>query len=282
MARRRTLKSKVLIGVVLAVILVWTAFPFYWAIIVSIKPRIETFSVTSISLPFVHFQPTLSNWVEEFQHGEIRRAAINSLIVSVASALMALFLGTLAGYGLARFKFHRIQNKDLTIWFLSQRVLPPVVVVIPFFLIMKTLKLLDTHLGLILVYTTFNLPFAVVIMRQMFKELPDEIEEAALVDGCTPFGAFLRVALPLAAPAVAATFILCLAFAWNELLFALTLAQKDVITLPVFIAGSQQSRGVAFWFAATRALVAALPPTLLALLVQPFIVRGLTFGAVKG
>jgi multiple sugar transport system permease protein len=149
-------------------------------------------------------------------------------------------------------------------------------------LIMKTLRLLDTRLALILVYTTFNLPFAVVIMRQMFKELPDEIEEAALVDGCTYFGAFFRVALPLAAPAIAATFILCLAFAWNEMLFALTLAQKDAITLPVFIAGSQQSRGVAFWFAATRALVAALPPTALALFIQPFIVRGLTFGAIKG
>ncbi len=116
----------------------------------------------------------------------------------------------------------------------------------------------------------------------MFKELPNEIEEAALVDGCTPFGAFFRVALPLAAPAVAATFILCLSFAWNELLFALILGQKDAITLPVFIAGSQQSRGVAFWFAATRALIAALPPTTLALFIQPFIVRGLTFGAIKG
>ncbi|WP_258188468.1 ABC transporter permease subunit, partial [Candidatus Hakubella thermalkaliphila] len=89
----------------------------------------------------------------------------------------------------------------MTVWFLSQRVLPPVVVVIPFFLIMKTFKLLDTHLALILAYTTFNLPFAVVIMRQMFKELPDEIEEAALVDGCTHFGVFFRVVIPLAAPA---------------------------------------------------------------------------------
>jgi multiple sugar transport system permease protein len=282
MSRKRGLGSKVLMVIILAVILVWTAFPLYWAIIVSIKPRIETFSVTSVSLPFVHFQPTLKNWVEEFQHGEIQRAAFNSLTVSLASASLALLLGTLAGYGLARFKFYTIQNKDLTVWFLSQRVLPPVVVVIPFFLIMKTLKLLDTHLGLILVYTTFNLPFAVVIMRQMFKELPDEIEEAALVDGCTHFGVFFRIALPLAAPAIAATFLLCLAFAWNELLFALTLSQKDVITLSVFIAGSQQSRGVAFWFAATRALVAALPPTALALLIQPFIVRGLTFGAIKG
>jgi len=282
MSRKRGLGSKVLMTVILIIIVVWAVFPLYWAVIVSIKPRIETFSVTSVAIPFVHFQPTLKNWIEDFQHAEIRQAVLNSVVVSIISALFALFLGTLAGYGLARFKFHMIKNKDLTVWFLSQRVLPPVVVVIPFFLIMKTLRLLDTRLALILVYTTFNLPFAVVIMRQMFKELPDEIEEAALVDGCTYFGAFFRVALPLAAPAIAATFILCLAFAWNEMLFALTLAQKDAITLPVFIAGSQQSRGVAFWFAATRALVAALPPTALALFIQPFIVRGLTFGAIKG
>ncbi len=282
MRRKRGLGSTLLIFLVMLIILVWAVFPLYWALIVSIKPRIETFSVTSIAIPFIHFRPTLKNWIEEFQHTEIRRAVFNSIVVSFISALLALFLGTLAGYGLARFRFYRIQNKDLTVWFLSQRVLPPVVVVIPFFLIMKTLRLLDTHLGLILVYTTFNLPFAVVIMRQMFKELPNEIEEAALVDGCTPLGAFFLVALPLAAPAVAATFILCLSFAWNELLFALILGQKDTITLPVFIAGSQQSRGVAFWFAATRALIAALPPTTLALFIQPFIVRGLTFGAIKG
>ncbi|MBT9168327.1 MAG: Inner membrane ABC transporter permease protein YcjP [Syntrophomonadaceae bacterium] len=282
MSRKRKLTSKVLLIVALIIVVVWAAFPIYWAVVVSIKPRIETFSVTYISVPFLQFRPTLRNWIEDLRHEEIRRSVLNSLVVSTSSAFLALFLGTLAGYALARFKFHTVKNKDWTVWFLSQRVLPPVVVVIPFFLIMKTFKLLDTHLALILAYTTFNLPFAVVIMRQMFKELPDEIEEAALVDGCTHFGVFFRVAIPLVAPAVAATFIICLAFAWNELLFALTLSSKDAVTLPVFIAGSQQSRGVAFWFAATRSLIAALPPTALALLIQPFIVRGLTFGAVKG
>lgn len=280
--RRPSLFRKILITIALILISIWAIFPIYWAIVVSIKPRAETFSITYLSIPFLQFKPTLVNWIEDLQVGELQRAIINSVVVSTSSSLLALFLGSLAGYALARFHFQRIPNRDLTIWFLSQRILPPVVVVIPFFLIMKTFGLLDSLLALILVYTTFNLPFAVVIMRQMFKEIPDEIEEAALVDGCTHFSAFWRVALPLATPALAATFIICMSFAWNELLFALMISQRKAVTLPVFIAGSQQSRGVFFWFAATRSLIAAAPPAFLALLVQPFIVRGLTLGAVKG
>jgi multiple sugar transport system permease protein len=282
MVQRHSSLKKVQLIIALILVTIWAAFPIYWAIMVSVKPRAETFSVTYLSIPFIQFRPTLQNWIEDLQNEEIRRAAFNSLVVSTTSSLLALFLGSLAGYALARFRFYRIKNRDITIWFLSQRILPPVVVVIPFFLIMKALNLLDTQLALILVYTTFNLPFSVVIMRQMFKEIPEEIEEAALVDGCSHLDTFLRVALPLSAPALAATFILCMAFAWNELLFALILSQKEAVTLPVFIAGSQQSRGVFFWFAATRSLLAALPPTFLALLVQPFIIRGLTLGAVKG
>jgi len=261
---------------------IWAIFPFYWALVTSIKPRIETFTVSYLSVPFLQFQPTLENWIEEIQVPEMRRALVNSVMVSTVSTFLALFLGTMAGYALARFKFHGIPNKDITVWFLSQRVLPPVVVVIPFFLMMKAANLLDTRLGLILAYTTFNLPFAVIIMRQIFKELPEELEEAALVDGYSRWGAFFKVAIPLAAPALASTGLICLAFAWNEFLFALVLASRDAVTMPVVIAGAEHARGVQFWFIATRSLVAMAVPTILALLAQRFIVRGLTFGAIKG
>lgn len=281
--RRKTSRTRsILTWVALILVSVWAIFPIYWAVVVSIKPRIETYSVTYLSVPFLQFKPTLQNWSEDLKLPEIQKATRNSLIVSITSSILAMILGSLAAYALARFKFRRVKNQDLTIWFLSQRILPPVVVAIPFFLTMQRLRLLDTPLALILVYTTFNLPFAVVIMRQMFREIPDEIEEAALVDGASHFGAFWRVALPLAAPALVATFIICMSFAWNELLFASMLGQKNAVTLPVYIAGSHQSRGVFFWFAATRSLIAAFPPMILALLVQPFIVRGLTLGAVKG
>jgi multiple sugar transport system permease protein len=176
----------------------------------------------------------------------------------------------------------RLGNEDITLWFLSQRFLPPVVTVVPFLLIMSQLKLIDTKLALILVNITFNLPFAIVIMRQAFIDLPVELEEAAMVDGASFFGSFFRIALRLAAPVMAATLMIILAYCWNELLFALNLGTLDAKTVPALLAGSSSTRGIQFWFVAVRALIALIPPTILALLAQRYIVGGLTFGAVKG
>ena len=176
----------------------------------------------------------------------------------------------------------RLGNEDITLWFLSQRFLPPIVTVIPFLLIMSQLNLVDTRTGLVLVNITFNLPFAIVIMRQAFIDLPIELEEAAMVDGASFFVTFTRIALRLTAPAMAATLMIILAFSWNELLFALNLGTLNAKTIPALVAGSAGTRGVEFWFVAVRALIALLPPTILALLAQRYIVGGLTFGAVKG
>jgi multiple sugar transport system permease protein len=206
----------------------------------------------------------------------------NSIVISVSAALLAIALGSLAGYGLARFRFRKWKNQDMALWFLSQRFLPPAATVIPFFLIIKSLGLLDTRLALVLVNTTFTMPFAVLIMRDMFKELPVELEEAALVDGCSRWTAFLRVALPLAAPALVSTAIICFAFTWNEFLFALVLTYRQAIPMTIVIAGTEHTQGVQFWYVSTRLLLAILPPAILALMVQKYIVRGLTMGAVKG
>ena len=196
--------------------------------------------------------------------------------------LIALVLGLPAAYALARFRFKRIKNKDLTIWFLSQRVLPPVATAVPFFIVFSSLDMLDTHAALILVNATFILPFVVVIVRQTFQDLPIELEEAALVDGGSHFVAFFRVAIPLALPAIAASALIMFAFAWNEYLFAVILTIKESATMPVHIAGGVDSRGVQFWFVAVRSLIAMVPPVLIALFAQRYIVRGLTLGAVKG
>ena len=160
--------------------------------------------------------------------------------------------------------------------------LPPVATAVPFFIVFSSLDLLDTRLALILVTATFILPFVVVICRQTFYDLPIELEEAALVDGASHFDAFVRVALPLAMPAIAAAGLIMFAFAWNEYLFAVILTIKDAATMPVHIAGGVDTRGVQFWFVAVRSLIAMIPPVLLALLAQRYIVRGLTLGAVKG
>ncbi len=274
--------KRVLLGVAIALCLAWALFPFYWALTTSLRKPAETFTVAGLGVPYLQFQPTLENWRSELKVPENIHAVKNSVIISFTSAIFATILGTMAGYGLARFKFQKIKNPDLTIWFLSQRVLPPVVVAIPFFLLANQFKALDKVSTLIVLNTTFNLPFAVIIMSQLFKELPIELEQAALVDGYSRIGAFFKVALPLSTPGLVATGIICLAFAWNEFMFALVLAQRKAITLPYLISGGADTRGIQFWFIATRALIAMVPPTILALTVQKFIVRGLTFGAVKG
>ena len=282
MKKNRRLAKRILLGSAIALCIAWATFPFYWAITTSLRKPAETFTVAGLAIPFLQFKPTLENWAAELKVPENLKAVKNSAIIAVTSALLATMLGTMAGYGLARFQFYKIKNPDITIWFLSQRVLPPVVVAIPFFLLARQFNALDKVSTLIVLNTTFNLPFAVIIMSQLFKELPIELEQAAMVDGYSRIGAFFKVALPLSAPGLVATGIICLAFAWNEFMFALIIAQRKAITLPYIISGASDTRGIQFWFIATRALMAMVTPTILALMVQKFIVRGLTFGAVKG
>jgi multiple sugar transport system permease protein len=278
----RTVKD-ILLWAVIIVATAWVVFPFYWAIVTSFKEPSVILSKPSF-IPFLQFQPTLVNWQSEFTNRwpEISRALTNSIIISLGATVVAIGFGTLAGYGLARFRFYGWKNKDITMWFLSQRFLPPMVTVIPFFLVMQFLNLLDTRLALILTNATFTMPFAVLIMRDVFKELPIEMEESAWVDGASRLQSFLRIALPLSAPAVAAAAVICFAFSWNEFIFALILTLKNAQPITVVIAGVEHTQGIQFWFVATRLLFAILPPTLLALTAQRYIVRGLTFGAVKG
>jgi multiple sugar transport system permease protein len=252
-ARRSTISGQIISYLIVAIVVVWVVFPFYWAFINSIKKPADTLS--NSWLPWLQFQPTLEHWQAELQIRETRRALLNSTVISVGAACLALLLGTPAGYALARFHFRRWSNDSMTTWFLSQRVLPPVVAVVPLFLLMRTLGLLDTLLGLVLVNTTFTLPLAVVIMNQMFSDLPFELEEAAYVDGANQLQSFVLIALPLVAPGLVAAWILCLAFSWNEFLFALSFSSKNAIPMPVIIAGAEHTRGVQFWFVGSTSVV---------------------------
>lgn len=261
---------------------IWLILPFYWAIITSLKRPADVFKLSVI--PFLQFDPTLANWRNELvlRRTEIFSGLSTSFIVAVSAALIALAIGTLAGYALARFRYQRWKNKDMALWILSQRFLPPAATVIPFFLMFKQFGLLDTRLALILVNTTFTIPFAVLISRDAFRDLPIELEEAAQVDGCSPFQSFTRIALPLVAPALVSAGIIMFAFTWNEFLFAFILTYSKATPITVIISGTSDTTGVQFWYVSTRMLMAILPPALLTLTVQRYIVRGLTFGAVKG
>jgi multiple sugar transport system permease protein len=256
--------------------------PLFWGLSTSLRPPLETFTVNGFGIPWIDFTPTLDNWADQLEVPETRRALYNSSMIATFATLLALLIGTPAAYALARFRFTVMPNRDLTIMFLAQRILPPVATVIPFYLMMSTLGLLDTHLALILVNATFILPFVVVIVRQGFLDLPVELEEAAMVDGANHFGAFVRIALPLVAPVVAATGLIIFGKAWNEFLFALAIASNDAITIPVHMAGTAGTRGVYFWYLAVRQMIAILPPVLIALIAQRYIVRGLTMGAIRG
>jgi multiple sugar transport system permease protein len=276
---RSPLKS-ILIGLIVVVLLIWTLFPFYWAFISSIKNPADNYG--NKWLPFISFVPTLQPWRELWGIREIRDSMVNSAIVSVGASTIAVILGTLAAYGIARFRFFRPRNGSLTTWFLSQRVLPPVIFVTPYFLIFLQLGLLDSLWGLILVNATFNLAFPVIILTQMFREVPIELEEAAQVDGESRLGIFLKIAVPLVLPGLVVSWILCLAFSWNEFLFGFSMTQNEARVMPVYLAGGDQTRGVNFQAIGTRMLLTASVPLVAALLAQRYIVRGLSLGAVKG
>jgi multiple sugar transport system permease protein len=276
---RHHLGTALIFGV-LALILVWTLFPFYWAFISSIKNPADNYG--NKWLPWISFDPTLEPWRKLWSFREIRKSMVNSAIISVGAATIAVVLGTLAAYGIARFRFERPRNGSLTTWFLSQRVLPPVIFVTPFFLIMRELNLLDTVWGLILLNATFNLTFPVIILTQMFREVPVELEEAAQVDGASRLGIFLKIAVPLVLPGIVVSWILCLAFSWNEFLFGFATTVKDARPVTVFLAGGDQTRGVDFQAIGTRMLLVASVPLVAALCAQRYIVRGLSLGAVKG
>ena len=256
-------------------------FPLWWSISNSLRIPKETFTVTGVGIPFINFTPTLGNWQHQLSFPEAHLALYNSSFIAFASTALAIIVGLPAAYALARFKFYIPPNKDITIWFISQRVLPPAAAVVPFFVIFNMIGLYDTKLGMILVQTTFIMPFVIVIVRQTFIDLPIELEEAAMVDGATHIGAFLKVAVPLSIPAIVAASLIMFTFAWNDYFFVSVLMIKN-FTLPIYIAGGVDSRGVQFWFMAVRTMIAITVPLILCLLAQRYIVRGLTLGAVKG
>lgn len=255
--------------------------PFLYALTTSFKTQGD--SIDGTILPWIQYQPTLLNWQQEFGSGgaETFKALRNSALIATGACILATTLGTLAGYGLSRFKYG-VGNKNLVSWFMSQRFLPPIATVIPFVLLFRDLKLIDTLPGMIMINATFTLPFAVLIMRDYFADFPVELREAAFVDGANEWTTFQRIALPLATPALVAAIIICFAFSWNEYLFASVLTNRDWKPYPMMVAGTDSVRGIMFNFVSTRMIIAVALPVVLSLLVQRFIVRGLTFGAVKG
>lgn len=280
-AHRRTTFGWIVLWLVLIVFSVWTIFPIFWAVITSFKFTGDAYNPTFI--PWVQFKPTLQGWRFVFITAGERtfRSLRNSILIAFCSSAVVLFLGSMAGYSLARFVFHKWKNKDIAVWILSNRMFPPVAVLIPYFLIMRTFRLLDQPLAIIIAHTILNLPLGVWLMIDFFRDLPRDLDDAALIDGCSFMGAFFRIALPLVAPGLVAVFVLSFIFSWNEFIFVLVLGFNKAITMPVSIAGALTTKGLEFWKVAAETLIGVIPVVVLATLISRFLIRGLTMGAIK-
>jgi multiple sugar transport system permease protein len=254
--------------------------PVYWLVTISLKSEVDQFAVPP---RWFNFRPTLAHYADAFLARSFGQYLLTSATVAILSTACALVFGTLAAYALARFRLPRKLDARLALWILSTRMFPPIVTAVPLFLMMRDVRLLNTKLSLIIVYTAFNLPFVVWMMRGFFLEVPREMEEAARVDGDSRLGALWRVVLPLVAPGLAATAVFCLIISWNEFLFALVLTQTDAaMTLPVGIAGRVTQYEIKWGVMSAAGVVAMLPILVFALAVQRYLVRGLSLGAVKG
>ena len=312
-SRGQRIGKPVAIIAIIAAVLVFLS-PIYWIGSTAFKPRAVATSVP----PTVVFQPEVTPFIKLFtkrvqlkepvaqevydaapwweqaiydggerilkvgdrvQVSQYPNRFTNSLIVAVISTLLAVGMGTITAYGFSRFKIKG--EADLLFFILSTRMLPPIVVAIPMYLMYRTFELNDTHLGLIILYTAFNLSFSVWLMKGFIDEIPKEYEEAALVDGYTRLQAFWKIVLPEAATGIAATAVFCFITAWNEYAFALILTNKDAQTAPPFIP-SQIGSGLPEWTViAAGTLLFLIPVAVFTFLLRNHLLRGVTFGAIR-
>ena len=270
----------------LAVLLwsVFVVFPFLWALTTSFK---DANAVTGGAtwLPWQQYQPSVAGWRALFGGAGGVNVVVpfaNSLIVTLSASAISLVLGTMAAYGLSRFTFRAgpIRNGDITFFFISQRIMPPIVLAIPFFLMLRTLGLLDSLPGLILVYVALLMPIAVWVMVDFFNTIPRALDELAWMDGCPPMTTFLRVILPNAVPGLVVAGMFCVIFGWNDFFFAFTLTFTQTQLLPVSIV-SLNSSVTPWWALSAAAIVSVSPLIVLAFVVERFLSRGGLAGAVR-
>ena len=267
----------------------WSMFvvaPFLWALSTSFK---DFNSVTggATYIPWVDFEPSLEGWRvllrSPAQGGvNIVEPYFNSIAVTCSASFISIFLGTLAAYALSRFTFKAgfIKNSDITFFFISQRIMPPIVLSIPFFIMLGKLGLLDSMVGLVMVYVVLLMPIAVWIMVDFFNKVPREIDETALIDGCNPYQAFYKVVLPNSVPGLIVAGMFCMIFGWTDFFFAFILSFTEVQLLPVAIVALNSSI-TPWWSLSASALVSVAPLIVVAFIVERYLSKGNLSGALK-
>jgi multiple sugar transport system permease protein len=271
-------------------------FPLYWIFISSFKTRADVVSVTPTYIPYLQFQPTGNNYRDIFfsnagNSGDnstvtasadvsaFRNRLINSIIITGLSTALAVVVGTLTAYAVSRFKIPL--EDDFMFFVLSTRMLPPIVVLIPVFVLFSNLGFRDSYVGLIILYTAFNLPFVVWIMKGFFDEIPKEYEEAAMVDGYSRFQAIYKIVLPEAVPAMAATAVFSIIVSWNEFVLANFLNRDAAATVPPYLNSIIGVGAVEWGRLAAASIVYVIPVIIFTFLVRNHLLRGVTFGAVR-
>jgi multiple sugar transport system permease protein len=275
-APRRPLGFEVLRFAFIGLFVLFVLVPLYWVAVTSIKPVSDYLTTPPVWFPA---EPTLVHYTAALFAYRGLAGLTNSFVVATATTVLSALLGTLMGYSLARFN---TGGPHLSFWVLSQRFLPPIAIVLPIFLLYRGLGLYDSRIGLILIYTVITLPLSVWMMYAYFRQLPKEMEEAALVDGCSRFGAFWRIALPLSVPGIIVAAVFAFIFVWTEFFFALNLTSRHAFTLPTIFRAFLGFQGAQYGEASALAVTSLVPSIILGMLVQRHLVRGLTLGAVQG
>ena len=289
---KRTAIKVINYGVII-ILVSMVLLPIFWLIVTSFKHTVE---ITARTPSFIPKTPTLMNYIGVFspEVGSLYKTKgvareflsvsgwmgiKNSLVVTSFSTVLAIVIALLAAYAFSRLRF---KGRDgLAFWLLSTRMFPPAAIILPIFLMMNRLRLVDTQLALIIAYLVFNLPFAVWMLRGFFMEIPKELDECAMVDGCGHLGALGRILLPLLIPGIIVTAIFCFIFSWNEFLFAVILTRIKAQTFPVQISAFLGVKGIQWGSMSAFGVVGSMPSLVLAIFAQRYLVRGLTYGAVK-
>lgn len=271
--------GKALYAVAFVAVFVAMAFPLYWLLITSVKPVDEVVADPPVLWPsefvWTNFQLVLENT-------ETMRAATNSVVVAVCTTVITVVFGTMAAYPLAGSALSAKIRGGLVLWILATRTFPPISSAIPYYLFVSELGLVDTRTGLVLTYVSMYLPFVIWLMMGFFQEVPREVDEAAMIDGCSLVQRLTHVLVPLVRPGVAVSGVLVLIASWNEFLFASILTSTNAKTLPVVLAGFSSNQFQRWGEMAAMGTLMMIPLLVIGILAQRQLIRGLTFGAVKG
>jgi multiple sugar transport system permease protein len=271
----RLFRERTLLYCLVTVLVIAVLFPFLWLLVMSVKPRADLFAWP----PKLFFTPTIEYYIGLWD-GEFTKSFWNSLVTSVGSTVAAMILGVPGAYALSRMPAGT--GRSLSLLILASRMAPPIAFTIPYFLVYRHLGLLDTRLGLIIIYLTFDLSLVIWLMRSFFDTIPRSLEEAAWIDGASYGQAFVRIVLPMTGPGLAATAILCFLYSWNDFFFALILTRTDATTAPVAVVNFLNYEGWEWGKIAAGGAMVMLPVLVFSIVVRKFLISGMSAGAVKG